>query len=170
MQGVEGLTRLRVLDVASNALTEVGGGLAALAHLSDLWLNDNRIQASLLLLPEPGSPGKGSLQPCEQSPGECRSHWRPGTGCAATATACMQGLAALAAALAGPAAALSCVYLAGNPVAADAAAYRGALLRLLPNLEQLDADVVDRAEAARARATAASAATTPEPALPGPLA
>ncbi len=82
----------------------------------------------------------------------------------------MQGLGALAAALAGPAAALSCVYLAGNPVAADAAAYRGALSRLLPNLEQLDADVVDCAEAARARAAAAPAVTAPAPALPGPAA
>ena len=68
---MEGLTRLRVLDVASNALTEVGGGLAALAHLSDLWLNDNRIQASDLLPTEPGSPGEGSLPLCKQTSGKC---------------------------------------------------------------------------------------------------
>lgn len=111
MQGLERLTRLRVLDVAANALAEVGSGLSTLAHLSDLWLNDNRIT----------------------------------------------GLGALVTALAAPARSLTCVYLAGNPVADPPGAYRAALLRALPSLEQLDSDMVDPTEAARVRAAAAAA-------------
>lgn len=99
-----------MLDVASNALTELGDGLAALAHLSDLWANDNRIA----------------------------------------------DLRAVVVALTrGSAAALTCVYLAGNPAAHPAAAYRAAVLRALPNLEQLDSDMVDPNEAAQARRSAA---------------
>ena len=99
-----------MLDIASNALTELGDGLAALMRLSDLWANDNRI-------------------------------------------ADLRGV--IAALSRGPAAALTCVYLAGNPAAYPAAAYRAALLRALPNLEQLDSDMVDPEEAARARRGAA---------------
>lgn len=102
--------RLRVLDVASNALTELGDGLAALARLSDLWANDNRV-----------------------------------------ADLC----GVIAALTRGPASALTCVYLAGNPAAHPAAAYRRALLRALPSLEQLDSDMVGPEEAARARRGAA---------------
>ena len=102
--------RLRVLDVAANALSELGDGLAALAHLTDLWANDNRVA-------------------------DVR--------------------AATAALARGPAAALTCVYLAGNPAARPAAAYRRALLRALPRLEQLDSNMVDPEEAAQARRGAA---------------
>ena len=99
-----------MLDVASNALTALGDGLAALARLSDLWANNNRI-------------------------------------------ADLRGV--IASLSRGPAGALTCVYLAGNPAARPAAAYRAALLRALPNLEQLDSDMVDPAEAARAKRGAA---------------
>lgn len=41
------------------------------------------------------------------------------------------------------------MYLAGNPVAHPAEAYRAALLPALPRLEQLDSDMVDRGGASK---------------------
>lgn len=46
--------------------------------------------------------------------------------------------------LAGQADSLTCIYLAGNPGVAAAGDYRAMLLQILPNLEQIDADLVPK--------------------------
>jgi Leucine-rich repeat (LRR) protein len=39
-------------------------------------------------------------------------------------------------------ASLTCLYLHGNPASQDSAAYRGTVLHMFPNLQQLDDDIV----------------------------
>ena len=48
VQGLASLSRLKILDVSNNKVSEVEG-LEHLHHLQDLWLNDNRV-ASLAQL------------------------------------------------------------------------------------------------------------------------
>lgn len=44
-QGLESLTNLRILDIASNMISSLGSSISSMSKLTDLWANDNAIES-----------------------------------------------------------------------------------------------------------------------------
>ena len=140
--GLSSLTKLEQLDIQSNRLTVIGTGLQPLSLLKELYLAHNGIQTLT-----DGLPLQSSLHTVDLSSNPItsiagiESHiriqelWLTSTHLATYGD--LYPLTMLPV--------LSCVYLEHSPVAVNNIAdYRQTLLSLVPTLEQLDADIIER--------------------------
>lgn len=139
IQGIDTLSKLTQLDVQSNRLLSLGGGMNNLPMLKELYLAHNKISSVAdLVLPDSTSLDTVDLSgnPITSLEGIERNSKLEECWLSSTALPSFEELAPL-----GRIATLQCIYLEHSPVAKHPD-YKKVLQELVPSLTQLDALLV----------------------------